>query len=119
MLLNAGSLNGARIVSADTVATMSRNHSATRRTRVEDSNAERSSDFTLSPTKGKVGHRVLISADGKLADAARGAVVGRHSNTSFLVDPVRGVAGSFDAVASFADSKALAVYDAFERRFIR
>jgi len=67
MLLNEGTLDGARIVSADTVATMGRNHIGSVGVRAaKTAMPERSSDFTfVADGRDKWGIGFMITADGK------------------------------------------------------
>ena len=119
MLLNQGSLNGARIVSAETVASMGRNHIGHVGVRaVKTAMPERSSDFTfVADGRDKWGIGFMITADGKPGRRSAGSLSwGGLFNTYFWVDPTRGVAGVIlTQYLPFADSRALAVYDAFER----
>ena len=119
MLLNQGTLNGVRIASAETVATMGRNHIGTVGVRaVKTAMPERSSDFTfVADGRDKWGIGFMITADGKPGRRSAGSLSwGGINNTYFWVDPVRGVAGVIlMQYLPFVDSKALAVYDAFER----
>jgi CubicO group peptidase (beta-lactamase class C family) len=119
MLLNGGTLNGASIVSAETVTTMSRNHIGGVGVRaLKTALPERSSDFTfVADGRDKWGIGFLISADDKPGGRSAGSLSwGGLNNTYFWLDPVRGVAGVIlMQFLPFADSKALAVYDAFER----
>jgi CubicO group peptidase (beta-lactamase class C family) len=119
MLLNQGTLNGARLVSAETVATMGRNHIGSVGVRaVKTAMPERSSDFTfVADGRDKWGIGFMITADGKPGRRSAGSLSwGGINNTYFWVDPVRGVAGVILMhYLPFVDSKALAVYEAFER----
>jgi CubicO group peptidase (beta-lactamase class C family) len=60
----------------------------------------------------------MISADGKPAGRSAGSLGwGGLYNTYFWVDRTRGIAGLIlMQYLPFADSKALALYDAFERK---
>jgi methyl acetate hydrolase len=119
MLLNQGTLNGARIVRPETVATMSRNHIGSVGVRaVKTAMPERSSDFTfVADGRDKWGIGFMITADGKPGRRSAGSLSwGGINNTYFWIDPARGIAGVIlMQYLPFADSKALAVYDAFER----
>jgi CubicO group peptidase (beta-lactamase class C family) len=119
MLLNRGSLNGTRIVSPDTVVTMGRNHIGSVGVRaIKTAMPERSSDFTfVADGRDKWGIGFMISADGKPGGRSAGSLSwGGLNNTYFWVDPARGIAGVIlMQFLPFADSKALALYDAFER----
>jgi CubicO group peptidase (beta-lactamase class C family) len=119
MLLNQGTVNGRRLVSPETVATMGRNHIGAIGVRaVKTAMPERSSDFTfVADGRDKWGIGFMITVDGKPGRRSAGSLSwGGLNNTYFWVDPVRGVAGVIlMQYLPFADSKALAVYDAFER----
>jgi methyl acetate hydrolase len=119
MLLNDGSLNGARIVSAETVAVMGRNHVGGVGVRaVKTAMPERSSDFTfVDDGRDKWGIGFMITTEGKPGRRSAGSLSwGGINNTYFWLDPARGIAGVIlMQYLPFADSKALAVYDAFER----
>ena len=119
MLLNQGTLNGVRIVSAETIAAMGQNHIGTVGVRaVKTAMPERSSDFTfVADGRDKWGIGFMITADGKPGRRSAGSLSwGGINNTYFWVDPARGIAGVIlMQFLPFADSKALAVYDAFER----
>jgi len=119
MLLNQGTLNGVRIASVETVAAMSRNHIGSAGVRaVTTALPQRSSDFTfVADGRDKWGIGFMITADGKPGRRSAGSLSwGGLNNTYFWVDPVRGVAGVIlMQFLPFSDSKALAVYDAFER----
>ena len=119
MLLNQGTLNGTRIASAETIATMSRNHIGSVGVRaVKTAMPERSSDFTfVVDGRDKWGIGFMITADGKPGGRSAGSLSwGGINNTYFWVDPARGIAGVIlMQYLPFADSKALALYNAFER----
>jgi methyl acetate hydrolase len=119
MLLNQGTLNGARLASAETIVTMSRNQIGTVGVRaVKTAMPERSSDFTfVADGRDKWGIGFMITADGKRGRRSAGSLSwGGINNTYFWVDQARGVAGVIlMQYLPFVDSKALAVYDAFER----
>jgi methyl acetate hydrolase len=119
MLLNQGTLNGVRVASAETVAAMGRNHIGSVDVRaLTTALPERSSDFTfVADGRDKWGIGFMITADGKPGRRSAGSLSwGGLNNTYFWLDPVRGVAGAIlMQYLPFADSKALALYDAFER----
>ena len=119
MLLNKGTLNGTRIVRPETVDTMGRNHIGSVGVRaVKTAMPERSSDFTfVADERDKWGIGFMITADGKPGGRSAGSLSwGGLNNTYFWVDPARGIAGVIlMQYLPFADSKALALYDAFER----
>jgi CubicO group peptidase (beta-lactamase class C family) len=79
---------------------------------------ERSSDFSfVADGRDKWGLGFLISTDGQVGKRSPGSLSwGGINNTYFWVDPTRGIAGVIlMQFLPFADDKALAVYDAFER----
>jgi len=119
MFLNHGTLNGARILSADTVAEMERNQIGSVGVRaLKTAMPERSSDFTfVADGRDKWGLGFLITADGVRGKRSAGSLSwGGINNTYFWIDPTRGIAAVIlMQYLPFADSKALAVYDAFER----
>jgi CubicO group peptidase (beta-lactamase class C family) len=119
MLLNQGALNGTRIVSAETVATMSRNHIGGVGVRaVKTAMPERSSDFTfVEDGRDKWGIGFMITANGRPGRRSAGSLSwGGLNNTYFWIDPARGIGGVIlMQFLPFADSKALALYDAFEQ----
>ncbi len=119
MLLNDGALDGARVASANTIAIMRRNHIGAVGVRaVKTAMPERSSDFTfVADGRDKWGIGFMITADSKPGRRRAGSLSwGGLHNTYFWVDPASGVAGVIlMQYLPFADSKALAVYDAFER----
>ena len=123
MMLNQGTLNGARIVSPETVASMERNHIGSVGVRaVKTAMPERSSDFTfVADGRDKWGIGFMITADGKPGRRSAGTLSwGGINNTYFWIDPSKGIAGVIlMQYLPFADSKALAVYDAFERQVYR
>ena len=119
MLLNQGMLNDVRIVSPATVASMGRNHIGSVGVRaVKTAMPERSSDFTfVDDGRDKWGIGFMITAAGKPGRRSAGSLSwGGINNTYFWADPARGVAGVIlMQCLPFADSKALALYEAFER----
>ena len=74
MLLNQGSVNGARIVSAETVASMGRNHIGRVGVRaVKTAMPERSSDFTfVADGRDKWGIGFMITVDEQAGKAGGG-----------------------------------------------
>jgi methyl acetate hydrolase len=119
MLLNQGTLNGARIVSTETVATLGRNHIGSVGVRaVKTAMPQRSSDFTfVADGRDKWGIGYMISAAAKPGGRSAGSLSwGGIHNTYFWLDPVRSVAGVIlMQYLPFADPEALVLYDAFER----
>jgi methyl acetate hydrolase len=123
MFLNHGTLNGARIVSAETVSEMSRNQIGGVGVRaVKTAMPERSSDFTfVNDGRDKWGIGFMITAAERPGKRTAGSLSwGGINNTYFWIDPARGVAGVIlMQYLPFADSRALAVWDAFERAVYR
>ena len=123
MLLNGGSLGGAKILSPETVALMGKNHIGAVGVRAHVSaQPDRSYDFTfIADGRDKWGLGFLITTDEVPGKRSAGSLSwGGINNTYFWVDPKRGVAGVIlMQVLPFADPKALAAYDAFERQIYR
>jgi methyl acetate hydrolase len=119
MLLNGGELDGVRILSADTAALMSQNHiGALGVPALKTAMPERSDDFTfVADGRDKWGLGFLITADHVSGKRSAGSLSwGGIYNTYFWVDGSRGIAGVIlMQFLPFADKKALAVYDGFER----
>ena len=119
MVLNQGTLNGTRILSAESVATMSRNQIGNVGVRaVKTAMPERSSDFTfVDDGRDTWGVGFMITASGRPGRRSAGSLSwGGLHNTYFWIDPARGIGGVIlMQFLPFSDSKALAVYDAFER----
>lgn len=120
MLLNGGAVGGARVLSSDTVALMGQNHIGdltvpALKTAVPD----RSFDWDLLVDGGrdKWGLGFLIATAPQPGKRSPGSLSwGGINNTYFWVDPARGVAGAvLMQFLPFADPRALAVHDAFER----
>jgi methyl acetate hydrolase len=110
---------GARILSADTVALMSQNHiGALGVPALATAMPERSDDFSfIADGRDKWGLGFLITADHVPGKRSAGSLSwGGINNTYFWLDPTRGIAGVIlMQFLPFADRKALAVYDGFER----
>ena len=123
MLLNGGALDGARILSADTVALMSRNHiGALGVPALKSALPERSADFAfVADGRDKWGLGFLITADHVPGKRSAGSLSwGGIYNTYFWADPTAGIAGVIlMQFLPFADRQALAVYDGFERGVYR
>jgi methyl acetate hydrolase len=118
MLLNGGELDGARVLKAETVALMGQNHIGAVSVPALKSALARSADFTfIADGRDKWGLGFLITADQVPGKRSPGSLSwGGISNTYFWVDRTRGIAGVIlMQYLPFADAKALAVYDAFER----
>jgi len=118
MLLNGGELDGARVLKAETVALMGQNHIGNVSVPALESALPRSRDFTfIADGRDKWGLGFLITTDHVPGKRSAGSLSwGGISNTYFWVDPSRGIAGVIMMqYLPFADAKALAVYDTFER----
>lgn len=119
MILNGGKLNGTRILSADTVALMEKNHIGDVGVpAVKTAQPDRSMDFTfINDAKDKWGLGFLITTNQVAGKRSAGSLSwGGIDNTYFWIDPARGVAGVIMMqFLPFADTKALAIYDTFER----
>jgi len=118
-LLNGGELDGARILSAGSVALMGQNQIGAlgvpaQKTALPD----RSDDFSfIADGRDKWGLGFLITADAVPGKRSAGSLSwGGIYNTYYWLDPTRGITGVIlMQFLPFADRKALALYDAFER----
>jgi len=123
MLLNGGWLDGTRILAPDTVALMARNHIGRLGVpALKTAMPERSSDFTfVADGRDKWGLGFLITAAQAPGKRSGGSLSwGGINNTYFWVDPTKGLVGVIlMQFLPFADSRALAVYDAYERAIYR
>jgi methyl acetate hydrolase len=119
MLLNRGTWRGTRILAAGSVAQMSTNQiGSVSVPALKTAVPERSSDFTfVADGRDKWGLGFLITTDQVPGKRSPGSLSwGGINNTYFWVDPTRGIAGVIlMQFLPFADSRALAVYDSFER----
>jgi CubicO group peptidase (beta-lactamase class C family) len=118
MLLNGGALDGARVLKAETVALMGQNHIGAVSVPALKSALPRSADFTfIADGRDKWGLGFLITTDQVQGKRSPGSLSwGGINNTFFWIDPARGIAGVIMMqYLPFADAKALAVYDIFER----
>jgi methyl acetate hydrolase len=118
-LLNGGELDGARILSAGAVAQMGQNQiGAIGVPAQKTALPERSDDFSfIADGRDKWGLGFLITADGVPGKRSAGSLSwGGINNTYYWLDPARGITGVIlMQFLPFADRKALALYDAFER----
>ena len=123
MLLNQGTLDGARVLTSDTVALMGRNQIGRVGVRaLKTALPERSSDFSfVNDGRDKWGLGFQISAASAPGKRSAGSLSwGGINNTYFWVDQARGIGGVIlMQFLPFADTKALAVHDAFERGVYR
>jgi CubicO group peptidase (beta-lactamase class C family) len=118
MLLNGGALDGARVLKAESVAVMGQNHIGAVSVPALKSALPRSADFTfIADGRDKWGLGFLITTDQVPGKRSPGSLSwGGINNTFFWVDPARGIAGVIMMqYLPFADAKALATYDTFER----
>ncbi len=118
MLLNGGTLDGARVLKSETVALMGENHIGAVGVPAHESALPRSADFTfIADGRDKWGLGFLITADQVPGKRSPGSLSWAGiNNTYFWIDPARGIAGVIMMqFLPFADAKALAVYDTFER----
>jgi methyl acetate hydrolase len=118
MLLNGGELDGARVVKAETVTLMGQNHLGAISVPALKTALPRSADFSfIADGRDKWGLGFLITTDQVPGKRSPGSLSwGGINNTYFWIDPDRGIAGVvLMQYLPFADTKALAVYDAFER----
>jgi CubicO group peptidase (beta-lactamase class C family) len=118
MFLNGGTLDGARVLEAGTVALMGENHIGAVGVPAHRSALPRSADFTfIADGRDKWGLGFLITADQVPGKRSPGSLSwGGINNTYFWIDPARGIAGVIMMqYLPFADAAALAVYDTFER----
>jgi methyl acetate hydrolase len=118
MLLNGGELDGERVLKAETVTLMGQNAMGAVSVPALKTALPRSADFTfIADGRDKWGLGFLITADQVAGKRSPGSLSwGGINNTYFWIDPSRGIAGVIlMQYLPFADAKALAVYDAFER----
>ena len=118
MFLNGGELDGVRVIKAETVELMSQNQIGVVSVPALKTALPRSVDFTfIADGRDKWGFGFLITADQVPGKRSPGSLSwGGINNTYFWIDPARGIAGTIMMqYLPFADPKALAVYDAFER----
>ena len=119
MILNGGTLDGARIVSPNTVALMTKNQIGEVSVRaLKTAQPDRSMDFTfINDGKDKWGLGFLLTTSHVAGKRSAGSLSwGGINNTYFWIDPTRGIAGVvMMQFLPFADTKALAIYDIFER----
>ncbi len=118
MLLNGGALDGVRVLEAGTVALMGQNHIGAVTVPALKSALPRSADFTfIADGRDKWGLGFLITADQVQGKRSPGSLSwGGINNTYFWIDPGSGIAGVIMMqYLPFADARALAVHDAFER----
>ena len=118
MWLDGGELDGVRVLNAETVALMGQNHIGAVSVPALKSALPRSADFTfIADGRDKWGLGFLITTDQVPGKRSPGSLSwGGISNTFFWIDPICGIAGVIMMqYLPFADARALAVYDSFER----
>jgi methyl acetate hydrolase len=119
MILNDGALDGVRILKADTVAKMGENAIGNLGVpALKTALPLRSDDFSfIADGRDKWGLGFLITVDEVKGKRSAGSLSwGGINNTYFWIDPRRGVGGVIlTQFLPFADRKALALYDGFER----
>jgi methyl acetate hydrolase len=119
MILNNGTLDGARILSARTVALMSEPQiGEVGVPAVKTAQPGLSMDFTfINDGKDKWGLGFLLTTSHVAGKRSAGSLSwGGIYNTYFWIDPARGIAGVvMMQLLPFADTKALAICDTFER----
>jgi CubicO group peptidase (beta-lactamase class C family) len=123
MLLNGGEFDGARILSAGSVDAMARNQiGAVGVPTLRSMSPTVSDDFSfIADGRDKWGLGFLITMDAVSGKRSAGSLSwGGINNTYFWVDRVSRVSGVIMMqLLPFADRKALALYDAFERAVYR
>jgi methyl acetate hydrolase len=123
MLLNGGALDGARILSAASVAAMAKNQIGDVSVpALRSLSPAFSDDFSfIADGRDKWGLGFLITADAVPGKRAAGSLSwGGANNTYFWVDRSSGISGVIlMQFLPFADRKALALHDAFERGVYR
>ena len=118
MILNDGALDGVRILKADTVAAMGQNAIGNLGVPALKTALPRSEDFSfIADGRDKWGLGFLITADEVKGKRSAGSLSwGGIYNTYFWIDRTRGIGGVIlTQFLPFADRKALALYDGFER----
>ena len=118
MLLNGGELDGAHVLKAETVTLMGQNNIGPLSVPALKTALPLSGDFSfIADGRDKWGLGFLITTDQVPGKRLPGSLSwGGINNTYFWIDPNRGVAGVIlMQYLPFADIKALAAYDAFER----
>src|SRR2546429_1787469 len=118
MLLNGGELDGVRLLKTENVALVGGNHIEALSVPALKTALPRSADFSfIADGRDKWGLGFLITTDQVSGKRSPGSLSwGGINNTYFWIDRSRGIAGVILLqYLPFADAKALAVYDAFER----
>src|SRR3954465_13523325 len=118
MFLNGGELDGKRVLKAETVTLMGQNNIGAVSVPALKTALARSADFSfIADGRDKWGLGFLITTDQVPGKRSPGSLSwGGINNTYFWIDPARGIAGVIMMqYLPFADAKALATYDTFER----
>jgi methyl acetate hydrolase len=119
MLLNGGTLDGARVLSSATVGMMGQNQIGNVGVpAIKSAQPDLSMDFTfVNDGKDKWGLGFLITTATVPGKRSAGSLSwGGIDNTYFWLDQTRGVGGVvMMQFLPFADTKALGIYDTFER----
>jgi methyl acetate hydrolase len=118
MFLNGGELDGVRVAKAETIKLMSENQIGAVTVPALKVAMARSADFTfIDDGHDKWSYGFLITTRQMPGMRSPGSLSwGGINNTYFWIDPARGIAGTIlMQYLPFADAKALAVYNAFER----
>ena len=123
MFLNGGELDGARVLSAASVAQMGQNAIGSIGVpALKAAQPERSEDFSfIADGRDKWGLGFLITADARPGLRSAGSLSwGGINNTYYWLDPTRNITGVIlMQFLPFADKRALGVYDTFERGVYR
>jgi len=123
MFLNGGELDGARVLSAASVAQMGQNAIGSIGVpALKAAQPERSEDFSfIADGRDKWGLGFLITADARPGLRSAGSLSwGGINNTYYWLDPTRNITGVIlMQFLPFADKRALGVYDIFERGVYR
>jgi CubicO group peptidase (beta-lactamase class C family) len=118
-LLNGGEIDGDRILSTGTVALMGQNQIGALGVPAQKTAIpSRSDDFSfIADGRDKWGLAYLITTDAVPGKRSAGSLSwGGINNTYYWLDPTRGITGTvMMQFLPFADRKALALYDTFER----
>ena len=119
MILNGGTLDGARILSADSVAAMGRNQIGAVGVRaLKTAQPALSMDFSfIDDGKDKWGLGFLITSAHVAGKRSAGSLSwGGIDNTYFWIDPQRGICGVIlMQFLPFADTGALQAFAGFEK----
>jgi methyl acetate hydrolase len=119
MLLNGGELDGARVLSERSVEIMAQNQiGSIGLPALKSALPERSEDFSfIADGRDKWGLGFQITTDAVAGKRSAGSLSwGGINNTYFWIDRAHGITGVIlMQFLPFADRKALALYDAFER----